>query len=440
MAARISEEKLCALLLGEAGDSERRALEAVLQGDPASRAALEEFRAAAGIARQALDESGNASAALTGEQRQKVLEAAGLGGTGRKTAAAVAAAAAGDDLDIDVEIEIEPAAPTAGRVADGSDLFSLGNLQSLTREAPAVASARGKAGEEISGLVDLRALTQSREDENPLEISELLHLGHGGSAGIAPVVAPETVERRRNWLIGIGAGLAAVIVIGGLIFVLVRQAGKDAAAEEESDKAVALLMEEIEKLKASGGSEEELEKAEAALADEQARQASRETEGQPVAVAKAEAKTGGGKSKKSGGSGKAAGASAGAGTSPAPAASPRPKGGSVSELDDLLGGGGSKPAKKPAATGGGGVPDKLSREDVQAGMQSVAGAVKACGKGAGGTLTVRVAIAASGSVTSAKATGSHAGTPVGSCAEKAVKRARFPKAKNKLDVSYPFKL
>ncbi|HUT76522.1 MAG TPA: hypothetical protein VM285_02490, partial [Polyangia bacterium] len=398
----------------------------------ASQAALEDFRNAAGVVGQALDESGNTSTALTGEQRQKVLAAAGPGGKGSPAAVA---AVAEDDLGIDVDIDVESAVQTSGQVADGSDLFSLGNLQSLTRDAPAAAPIRGKAGEEISGLVDLRALTQLREDENQLEISELLHLGHGGSAGIAPVVAPETVERRRNWLIGIGAGLAAVIVLGGLIFVLVRQAGKDAAAEEESDKAVAMLMEEIEKLKTSGASAEELKKAEEALADEQARQAGHAGDGEPVALAKAEGgKSGGSKDKKSGGSAKASTA----GAAPAPAA-PRPKGGSVSELDDLLGGGGSKPAKKPAATGGG-VPDKLSRDEVQDGMQSVARAVKACGKGAGGTITIRVTIAASGSVTSAKATGPHAGTPVGSCAEKAVKKARFSKAKNKLDVSYPFKL
>jgi hypothetical protein len=438
MAARISEEKLCALLLGEAGDSERRALEAVLRNDPVSQAALEELRTAAGIVGQALDETGNAAAALTAEQRRQVLEAVRPGGTGLAKAAPIAGPA-GDDLGIDIDVDVDAAGQTPGRATDSSDLFSLGNLQSLTRDAPVAAPKGGQPGAEISGLVDLRALAQPREDENQLEISEILHLGHGGSAGIAPVVAPETVERRRNWLIGIGAGLAAAIVLGGLVVVLVRQAGKDAAAEEESDRAVALLMEEIEKLKASGGSAEDLRKAEEALADEQAKQAARE--GEQVALAKAEtaAKSSGAKKTSGGGSGKTS--SAGASPAPAPA-SARPKGESVAELDDLLGGGG-KPAKKPAApsTGGsGGVPDKLSREQVQAGMQSVAGAVKACGKGAGGSITIRVAIAASGSVTSAKATGPHAGTPVGSCAEKAVKKARFPKAKNGLDVSYPFKL
>jgi hypothetical protein len=436
MAARISEEKLCSLVLDEAGDAERKALENVLRTDPPSQAVLEELRAAARAARDGLEATAPALTALNEEQRRKVLETAGAG---RQQAAsptgAVPAAVAGDDLGIEVEVEIEAA---VARGADNSDLFSLGNLQTLAaRETPSLAPARRVKDEETSGLVDLKALTQSRESNEQVEISELLNLGPGGSAGLAPVVAPEVVERRRNWMIGIAAALAVVVVIGGLIFVLVREAGKPEPVDE-NEQAIALLRAEIEKLKNSGASEEDLRRAEEQLAEEQAKKEAREA-GEPVAVAKAETRPAASKDKKASGSSSKPAAAA---KESAPAPAPRPKAGGVAELDDLLGGGGSKPAKKtaPASSGGGGVPDKLSRDQVQGGMQSVAGAVKACGKGAGGTITIRVTIAASGSVTSAKATGPHAGTPVGSCAEKAVKKARFPKAKNKLDVSYPFKL
>jgi hypothetical protein len=430
MAARIPEEKLCALLLGEAGETESRALESILQKDPESQAAMQELRSAAGVVRETLGRPGPEAPGLDEEQRRKVLEAAG-GGKGRPVAAAVQ----GIDIDIDVDVPVD----ASGKAADNSDLFSLDNLQTLARDAPAAAPVRSGSEEETSGLVDLRALAQSREGEDALEISELLNLGPGGSAGLAPVVAPETVERRRNWMIGIGAGLLAVVVIGGLIFVLVREAGKPDPVDE-NEQAIAMLTAEIERLKESGGDDgEEMQKLEEQLADEQAKKAAREG-AEPVAVAKAEGKkSSGGKTKKSGSSGSAKASSSGGISSAAPS---KPKGQGVAELDDLLGGGGSKPAKKPAAasSGGGGLPSKLSREQVQAGMKTVAGAVKACGKGAGGTITIRVTISSAGKVTSAKATGPHAGKPVGSCAEKAVKRAKFPKAKNKLDVSYPFKL
>jgi TonB family protein len=85
------------------------------------------------------------------------------------------------------------------------------------------------------------------------------------------------------------------------------------------------------------------------------------------------------------------------------------------------------------------VPDKLTREQVQSGMNGVSGAVKKCGQGQTGTVTVQVMVAPTGRVTSATTTGSFAGTPAGLCAARAVRGARFPQAKNSLTVTYPFK-
>ncbi|MBW2276226.1 MAG: hypothetical protein JRF63_01970 [Deltaproteobacteria bacterium] len=75
-------------------------------------------------------------------------------------------------------------------------------------------------------------------------------------------------------------------------------------------------------------------------------------------------------------------------------------------------------------------------------MNAVAGSVRACGQGAGGSIKMNVTIAgATGRVKSATAMGGHAGTPVGLCAARAVRRAKFPKfSKPSLNVKYPFKL
>ena len=99
------------------------------------------------------------------------------------------------------------------------------------------------------------------------------------------------------------------------------------------------------------------------------------------------------------------------------------------------GGGGSS-----SSSGGGGVKASLDRSDVQTGMKGVEGRVRQCGQGQTGTVTVKAVIGGTGRVISAVATGSFAGTPVGQCAARAVRSARFPKSQKNLTVRYPFKL
>jgi hypothetical protein len=73
----------------------------------------------------------------------------------------------------------------------------------------------------------------------------------------------------------------------------------------------------------------------------------------------------------------------------------------------------------------------------------VSGGVKACRKDSGGTATVNVTFSGkTGRATGAKITsGPFKGTPVGSCIQTAVKRARVPRFKQpSFKVTFPYRL
>jgi len=91
--------------------------------------------------------------------------------------------------------------------------------------------------------------------------------------------------------------------------------------------------------------------------------------------------------------------------------------------------------------GGTDLPQSPSREQVKAAMDSIAPQVVKCGAGSG-RIVVSVAVAgATGRVMSAEPTGDHAGTPLGLCAARAVKLAKFPAFKqDRLRIKYPFDL
>jgi predicted Zn finger-like uncharacterized protein len=371
---------------------------------------------------------------------------------------------------------------------ENSVLFSLSNLQALASGGAsgggggggggafgALGAKPAKKGDEASGLIDIRSLAGSvpLERDAAGAPDDLLSIG---GAGFAPALgAPVLTAHREGMGIGAKIGIiagAVALAAAAVVLVIYLMHEDEPPKETGPDPQLALLLAEIEKLKASGGSAEDVKAAERKLADEQARK----TEAETVAAAGGDAqkdgddddkkagkagggsKTSGGGAKTTGGGGaKASGGddkpAAGGGDTKTAAAggggTSKPKG-AVSELDDLLGGGGgaAKPAPKkqeapaPAAGGGGGgLPEKLTKSQVQSGMQSVAGAVKACDtSGAGGTVTVQVTIAPSGKVTEANPTGASAGTPVGLCAARAVRRAKFPETQSSLNVTYPFKL
>jgi len=134
----------------------------------------------------------------------------------------------------------------------------------------------------------------------------------------------------------------------------------------------------------------------------------------------------------------------------APAAAPK-KSGKKDELDDLLNGAApdkpapkhSAPKEEPAAGGDSNLPEQLGKNDIVAGMSKVKAKVADCyvQYKVPGMANVGVTIAKNGHVSSASVSGSFAGTPTGSCVEKAVKSATFAPVKGSpTTINYPFML
>jgi predicted Zn finger-like uncharacterized protein len=85
--------------------------------------------------------------------------------------------------------------------------------------------------------------------------------------------------------------------------------------------------------------------------------------------------------------------------------------------------------------------DKLSSGDIRAGIGGIRGSVRSCFSkyGIHGKVKIRVSVGCNGRVKYASAKGSHAGTPIGKCIQRAVRRAKFPKFKRKkVSFTYPF--
>jgi hypothetical protein len=138
---------------------------------------------------------------------------------------------------------------------------------------------------------------------------------------------------------------------------------------------------------------------------------------------------------------------------PTQPAAPKPgkkKGGD--ELDDLLNGAApdkaapaakhSAPKEEPAG-GGDNLPDQLGKSDIVSGMQKIKGKVGDCYAQfkVPGMANVAVTIGKNGHVSAATVSGSFAGTPTGSCVERAVKSAGFPPVKGSpTSINYPFML
>lgn len=83
----------------------------------------------------------------------------------------------------------------------------------------------------------------------------------------------------------------------------------------------------------------------------------------------------------------------------------------------------------------------LDRETVQAVMQGMEPAVRACAADRHGTAQIDVVVQASGRVSTATVTGAFQGTPEGSCMARALRSARFPPFTDApLRFRYPFAL
>ncbi|MGB5695627.1 MAG: hypothetical protein WBM46_08250, partial [Polyangiales bacterium] len=134
---------------------------------------------------------------------------------------------------------------------------------------------------------------------------------------------------------------------------------------------------------------------------------------------------------------------------PAPEPEPKKRGGNNLDalMDEVVGGSPAKPKEtsksSSTSTSDSSLPDAPTRDDVKTALQGVSGAVKSCGNGASGTATVDVSFSGkTGRATGAKvSSGPFKGTPVGSCIESAVKRARVPRFKqSSFKVTFPYRL
>jgi len=101
----------------------------------------------------------------------------------------------------------------------------------------------------------------------------------------------------------------------------------------------------------------------------------------------------------------------------------------------------ARSSKKSSGKSRSALPGRLTRSQVQAGLGAVRRSVKRCGRGKKGPLLVNVVISRKGRVTSARPARPFAGTSVGKCATRAIRRARFPKFNGpRMRVRYPFTL
>jgi len=99
--------------------------------------------------------------------------------------------------------------------------------------------------------------------------------------------------------------------------------------------------------------------------------------------------------------------------------------------------GGDKP-KEVAASGN--LPEQLDQPDIIVGMKGVSGKVTGCNDTyrVAGAFKIKVTVGPDGNVTAATAQPPMAGTPTGSCVEKAVRAAKFKKTKRAITFNYPY--
>ncbi len=402
-------EKLTAYLLEELSDTEKHEVEDLLNTDEAAQKSLEEIRGAIELATAALGLVDDSELSLNEEQRDTIRQMA-----------------------------LDPSRRASQEVSE--------------TEEP----------EESSALIDMRVLRGASDNGGAADVEtkqedydeEVAALG----GGFTPVL--KAAKPKMAWPTKVVIGVSAVAIAASIALVVAVpfMIGSDEDAELESLRA------QLAELEKKGASEEEKIALAAQIKEQEEENTAEPLEEEPKEEEPSEkepseedpkggdaiAMAGGDKPKPRPGNKPTPKPSSSSASSSG--SSPKPPGKPKDELDALLGGGtpsaSNKPKPKPPASsgsggggggGGGDVKPSLERADVQKGMSQVAGKVKACGGGPG-TVTIKVIIGDTGRVISATATGSYAGTPVGNCAAKAVKKAKFPKSQKNLTVRYPFKL
>jgi predicted Zn finger-like uncharacterized protein len=366
-------------------------------------------------------------------------------------------------------------APTSmtGARNESSVLFSLSNLQSLSKasaagpeEAAPKAPGAASSSAGTSGLIDIRTMASTAAPvaaRKEADVDALLSIGGGFGMELgAPVLAPVASTERSNTLMYaiIGVGAAVVVAIVVLVLVLVMDDDVDGTPTAAVDQPQVL---------APGVAPGVLPAGAVPTAPPQTSDVGGPA---PVPITDETPPTPGDESGGPGSNGKRLpGAtkrpdeSAPTGEQPAKAPdAPPPQAPqnpeqvkrATSALEALLDGAVGTPAGRPAGTpaaptktpgptpapSASGLPDQLSRSQVQGGMNGVADRVRRCGNGESGSVMVTVVIdGGSGRVTSANVDGPFAGTPVGSCAARAVRGATFPRfGQPSLSVRYPFQI
>jgi predicted Zn finger-like uncharacterized protein len=362
-----------------------------------------------------------------------------------------------------------------GQRNENSVLFSLKNLQALATgssttaaaapaASPGLGNRAGYAGGEGSGLIDIRALASATGvGDNAREEAEkdaLLSLGSAqtgafGALG-SPMLAPAGSDDGGGNKGLYAAVFGGFVVLAGAV-IAVALIMRPQAAVQAPTVAPIMPPPSVAAAAAPGAAPAAAEPpSEGELAAKRAAAASGgEAEKRSGSGNDKGSRSGGGKHRESAGSDKGSsteGAIAAKSAAPARSDEPAPKpaaakarGGSSSIdelLDGAIGGSGKAPAKKaaPAAEADSNLPEKPTREDVLASMNSVKDAVSACANGQNGVAFANITVSGkSGRVSGAEITGITG--EAGSCIARAVRKATFPKFKSDtFQVKFPFRL
>ncbi len=357
---------------------------------------------------------------------------------------------------------------------ENSVLFSLANLQQLAMPSAAPkASApitNGNGSSEGSGLIDIRAMAATTMGAPGISS------GGGGSSGIsddlptfgsfsaaAPVLLPiPTQSGPPKWMYAIIAAMGLLVVgIGVMAYKILTTKPVTVIEQVPAPAAPPTAVALAPKPAAPAASpaapsipDENLPPREGAAGTESAKAAGEGAKHEKGGGKEKHVGKGGGKDKK-GGTGAESGGGKTAAATPAAAPEPAEKKPAKGSLDDLLEGAlsGKKsrraassdddsPApRKAAAAAPAEAAGPLSSRAVVAGMNGIKPKVNDCYNQykVAGMAMVNVVIAKSGKVSSATVSGKFAGTPTGTCVEKAVKSASFPPSDG-LNTPYPFQL
>jgi len=363
-------------------------------------------------------------------------------------------------------------APT-GQRNENSVLFSLSNLQALATgsgAAPAAGRAKpGMAQGEGSGLIDIRALasaTQAVADKpngsSRDKVEDLLAVGSSNTTFSATsLAAPVATEKTDHGKTMLYAMAAAILLLGGAVtYLVVRPSAPQpiAAITQPEDRAgdQDRLQVPATATGAAAGDKEE--------APTEAPQAAEPSPAEPAGNDDSEKSARAdddGKSERTHGEHSSRRHSGERSSDkekdkekekekpePVAAAEPAPKKTSSGDksLDDLLStalGDKPKAASKPAPSAASeNLQATPSREDVLGAMKGITSAVQACGAGQSGVAMAKVGVTGStGKVSAVDVSGQFAGSPVGSCVAKEVRKAKFPKfSQSTFSFSYPFKI